>query len=72
MKKFTVIARNVKNGHCVVMTEIEANSRREAQAVAMKGYYKYLNSNEQMVVANDRQWKEIWQEAVERTDAIAQ
>ena len=70
MNKFVIIARNIKNGNCVVMTEIKAGTRKEAQQIATRDYYKYLEPNEQIVVANDRQWNEIWRDKVEATDAM--
>lgn len=71
MKKFTVIARNVQNNNCIVITQIIANTRKEAQHTATCNYYQYLEPNEQMIVANERQWKEIWCEYVKHTDNIS-
>lgn len=70
MKKFVIIARNMSNGNCIVVTEIKANTRKEAQQIAMRDYYQYLEPNEQMVVANDRQWDEIWKDKVSATDEL--
>ena len=70
MNKFVIIARNINNGNCVVMTEIKAGTRKEAQQIATRDYYKYLEPGEQIVVANDRQWNEIWKDKVEATNAL--
>ena len=70
MKKFVIIARNMRNDNCIVVTEIKANTRKEAQQIAMRDYYQYLEPNEQMVVANDRQWEEIWRDKVAATDEL--
>ena len=70
MKEFTILAHNIKNGNCLVITTIMAATRKEAMRIATHDYYRYLEPNEQLVVANESQYKEFWEDKVRRTDEL--
>lgn len=69
MKNYTIIARNIKNNNCLIMTTIKAKNWKEAskQAVA---YRKFLECNDVMVVADDKQYETYWRALVEKTDRL--
>lgn len=71
MKKFTILAVNFKTNKAVVIAKIEAKTVKAARIQATAKYFKYLEVNEQLVVANDEQYEKYWRAVVERTDALA-
>lgn len=62
--KYTVIARNITTEEVRILEEFQARSRKEANR-ASAGYLGKITSDEQLIVANPRQYEEFWRAAVE-------